>query len=149
MIKKENIAAVAESYLDERGMFIVKLSVSPGNVINLYIDGDQGVTIDDCVALSRHIEQHFDRDVEDYELRVSSAGADQPYVNLRQYKKNIGRQVEVITREGKKIKGKLLDATEDHIEISPVAKKNKKTDGGQPLLIPMDEVKQTKSAIIF
>jgi len=130
-------------------MFIVRLSVSPGNVINIYIDGDKGVTIDDCVALSRHIEQHFDRDVEDYELRVSSAGADQPYVNLRQYKKNIGRQVEVITKEGEKIKGKLLDANEDHIEIGAEPKKSKKAEGVQNLRIPMDEIKQTKTVIIF
>ncbi len=149
MIKKENIAHVAESYLDDKGMFIVKLTVSQGNLINLFIDGDEGVTIDDCVALSRHIEQHFDRDVEDYELRVSSAGADQPYVNLRQYKKNIGRQVEVVTKEGKKIKGKLLVANEDHIEISPVIKKGKKTVQNQSLQIPMEEIKQTKTVIIF
>ncbi len=149
MIKKEKIVQVAESYLDDKDMFIVKLTVSPNNLINLFIDGDHGVTIDDCVALSRFLEQHFDRDVEDYELRVSSAGADQPYVNLRQYKKNLGRQVEVITTEGKNIKGKLLKATADHIEISPETKKGKKTVWGQSLQIPMDEIKQTKTVIIF
>ncbi|NOX86134.1 MAG: ribosome assembly cofactor RimP [Chlorobi bacterium] len=149
MIKKEDIVQVAENYLDERGMFIVRLTVSPGNLINLFIDGDEGITIDDCVNLSRYIEQHFDRDVEDYELRVSSAGIDQPFVNLRQYKKNIGRQVEVVTTEGKKIKGKLLNANADRIEIRKEIKKGKKTVQGQNLQIPMDEIKQTKTVIIF
>lgn len=153
MIKKEDIAQVAEKYLADQDMFVVKLTVSRDNLINVYIDGDHGVTIDDCVNLSRHLEHQFDREVEDYELRVSSPGAGQPFLNFRQYKKNIGRQVEVTPKEGKKIKGELVEVTESFItvkeEIKSKNKKNKKTVTGKPLQIPMDSIKQTKTVITF
>lgn len=153
MINEKKIAEVVENYLDERGMFIVKLTVSKDNLINIFIDGDQSVTIDDCIKLSRHIEKKYDREVEDYELRVSTAGVDQPFVNPRQYKKNVGRTVEVILKEGNKIRGELLSATEDLIEIQEERtnknKKSKKTVKGERLQIPMKSIERTRALIIF
>ena len=93
MILKEDIEKLADEFLYGTDMFIVKLNVGSDNKITIYIDGDNGVTIDDCVGLSRFIENEYDRETEDFELNVSSAGIDQPFINLRQYLKNIERPV--------------------------------------------------------
>ena len=117
MIKSEQINNIVEAYLEGTDKFVVKLTVSKDNLINLFIDGDHGITIDDCVKLSRHIENSLNRDEEDFELRVSSAGIDLPYVMLRQYTKNIGRKIEAKLKDGTKKRGELVSADSEKIEI--------------------------------
>ena len=98
--------------------------MTPDNRIFVDIDGDNGVTIDDCIELSRAIEGNLDRDSEDFELNVSSAGADQPLKLTRQYRKNVGRDLEVVTFDGEKVTGTLEDASDDGIVIrTPGTKK--------------------------
>lgn len=153
MILKEDIAKLAEEHLDGTQMFIVKLTVGSDNKITIYIDGDTGVTIKDCVNLSRFIENQYDRETEDFELNVSSAGIDQPFVNLRQYIKYIGRPVEVFLNDGTKKRGILQKANKNEIVIAlekkSTQKKAKKMIAGEQLIIPMQDITQTKAFIIF
>jgi len=153
MILKEDIEKLAEEFLEGTDMFIVKLNVGSDNKITIYIDGDSGVTIKDCVGLSRHIENQFDRETEDFELNVSSAGVDQPFINLRQYLKYIERPVEVYLTDGTKKLGILQKADENEIVIALEKKSNnkkaKKMIAGEPITIPMQDISQTKAFIIF
>jgi ribosome maturation factor RimP len=96
MIDKTKIADLVAGKLEEN-MFLVDISVSTNNVIHVEIDCFTGLTIDQCVAFSRHIESGLDRDNQDFELQVSSPGAGQPFKVWEQYRKNIGREVELIT----------------------------------------------------
>jgi ribosome maturation factor RimP len=94
MIHQEFIEKLVSEFLTDE-FFIIEVSVKKGNVIEVIIDGDKGVTIQKCVDVSRHIEQNLDRDADDYELNVSSAGLGNPFKVYRQYVKNIGEKVEV------------------------------------------------------
>ena len=153
MISEHKITQLAADCLDGTDRFVVFVKVSPTNQINVVIDGDAGVTIDHCVELSRFIENSFDRDVEDFELKVSTAGIDYPFVNLRQYKKNVGRAVEVLLKDGSIKRGKLGAANETAIEIEEEIirknKKSKKMETGSTVRITMEEINQTKGLVIF
>ena len=152
MINNEQINNIVEAYFEGTDKFIVKLSVSKDNLINLFVDGDHGITIDDCVKLSRHIENSLNRDDEDFELRVSSAGIDLPYMMLRQYTKNIGRKIEAKLKDGTKKRGELVSADSEKIEIIEDIKgkgKKKKIVPGEKLEIPMSEIVETKSIIVI
>jgi len=106
-----------EAHLKGTDKFLVEVLVKPGNRIYIFIDGDHGVTIDDCVKVSRFLESGFDREQEDFELNVSSAGADHPITMPRQYTKNIGRQLHIKQKEGNELKGKLLAADDKGITL--------------------------------
>ncbi len=111
MIGKQTVGAIAEEWLETKeGYFLVDVSVSADNVIVIEIDNRDGVWIDDCVELSRFIESRLDRDVEDYELEVGSAGIGQPFKVLQQYLNHIGQEVEVLPKSGSKFIGTLLAA---------------------------------------
>ena len=119
MIEEVLVKAIVEDFLEGTDKFSVMVKVYPGNRVVVEIDGDdKGVSIDDCVVLTKYIESKLDRDVEDYELEVGSSGIGQPFKILRQYKKNIGNEVEVQTIKGEKISGILKEADEDKIILS-------------------------------
>lgn len=153
MIKENYITQLAEEGLEGTKHFIVKLTVSSTNLINLFIDGEEGVTIADCVALSRHIEHQLDREAEDFELRVSSAGIDEPFVDIRQYKKNIEKAIEILLEDGSKKRGILKSVDTEQLELAEeVKKENKKSKKmltGACITIPLQSVKQAKGIIIF
>jgi len=153
MIGEHEIKKLSNECLQGTDRFVVFIKVSPTNQINIVIDGDSGVTIDHCVAVSRYIENSFDREVEDFELKVSTAGIDYPYINLRQYKKNIGQAVEVLLKNGSVKRGKLSAADETAIEIEEeiIRKhtKSKKMETGLPIRISMEEINQTKGLVVF
>lgn len=153
MIKKEQIAQLTEQCLEGSDRFITKVSIGKDNQINVYIDGDQGVTIDHCVEVSRFIEKNLDREVEDYELKVSSAGVDQPLVLIRQYIKNIGKPVEIIFHDGKKMQGSLTSVDSEKLTIKEIVniKKNKSKTmvEGESMEIPLQTIKETRVMIIF
>ncbi len=153
MITEKQIKQLVAESLEGTDQFLVALKVSSANVIQVFIDADSAVTIDDCVALSRHIEGSLDRDAEDFELKVMSAGADRPFSMLRQYKKNIGHKVDVLTTDDKKIRGILLEADDQAVKIQEektvTRGKSKKTIIGEVLTIPMSEVSQAKVVITF
>ena len=153
MITEELIRQFTNEQLEGSNKFLISVKVRNGNHITVVIDGDEPLRIDDCIAVSKHIESKYDREVEDFELRVFSAGIDQPYVLLRQYIKNIGREVEVTLMDGAVHKGILLSANEQHIQLDEKgSKKKKKTIGTVEEavnLIPFSEIKQTKEIISF
>ncbi len=107
-----------ESAIVAHGCFIVDIKISKDNEIELTVESEEGkVTLDDCVELSREFEEKFSRDVEDYELTVSSAGLDQPFKVLRQYLKAVGTMVEVSLKGGKRFVAKLAAADEEGVTV--------------------------------
>ena len=107
MIDKQLLEQTVTKALDNTDCFIVEIKIAPRNIITVDIDSDTGVDIDTCAAITRDIEATFDRDVEDYELEVGSAGITSPFKVIRQYEKNVGNEVEVLTRDGRKLHGTL------------------------------------------
>ena len=140
---------MANEWLEGKDYFLTDITVSPDNRIVIEIDHAEGVWIEDCVALSRYIENHLDRDIEDYELEVGSAGIGQPFKVLRQYEINVGEPVEVLTTNGKKLVGTLKEATPDHFVIT-IEEKVKMEGEKRPKMVERDltfgydEVKYTK-----
>lgn len=113
MIEKIKILELVNQHLEGTDKFLVNLKITPDNRIYVDIDGDNGVTIDDCIELSRAIESSLDRNEEDFALDVSSAGADQPLKLKRQYTKNLGREVEALAADGEKTIGILSEVGDD------------------------------------
>jgi len=140
---------LASGFLNNTDRFVIDVKIKPGDKITVYIDGDTPVTIDDCVALSRHIESQFDRDVEDFELSVTSYGADKPLENHRQYKKHIGRELEVHTTDDVQIIGKLTGVDKDKIIIQPGKGKKKKELVVEPMEIRFDEIEKANVVLAF
>ncbi|MFA6949375.1 MAG: ribosome assembly cofactor RimP [Lentimicrobiaceae bacterium] len=148
MIKSEELQKIIEQYLLGTDKFIVELKVKAGNNIVVLLDGDTGVNIDDCVALTRHIESQYDREVEDYTLMVSSAGLGKPFKLLRQYLKNLEKEVEVELTDKTLIKGTLLTADKDKITVKVISKVKKEITE-QDREIPFDLIKEVREVISF
>jgi len=154
MITKEQIENLIKPKIDEEDLFQVEVSVNSSNRISVFIDGDKGVTIDQCMALSRFIEQNLNRDEEDYELDVSSAGLDLPLKVQRQYIKNIGRSVAIILKNGQKLTGKLVNANNDGINLEVeknVVLEGKKRKQKITEIMPLNysDIKSTKIVVSF
>ena len=134
--------------------FVVDVQVKPDNVIVVEIDNEEGVDIDRCVALHRFLESKLDRDVEDYELEVGSAGITSPFKVLGQYKKNIGKEVELLTKNGMKLSGILKSADSEKFVVTITKKvksetSKRKVEVEEDLAFGYDEVKYTKYLIRF
>ncbi len=154
MMEKNNIQTLAEEFLKESSDYLVDIHIAPGNLITVEIDNDQGVNIDNCIELSRFLESRMDRDVEDFELTVTSAGLTSPFKTTRQYKKYEGKEVEVLTKKGEKMKGVLQSSTDNDftIAISKMVKlegNKRKTEQIENITLAYDEVKYTKYIIRF
>ena len=147
MINKKDIENIVNNYLGEGDKFLVEVSVNKKNVINVIVDGDEGMPISECVAVSRQIEGRYDRDEEDYELKVSSAGLDRPFKLLRQYKNYIGKEIEVLTKEDKKETGLLKSFTEKLVELEVLVGKKKKEK--VVITIPFEDILEAKAVISF
>lgn len=148
MILKDKIATLTEGFLEGTDKFIMEVDVKPGNLIIVTIDGDSLVTIDDCIKLSRSIENSLDRDAEDFELRVRSYGADSPLVQPRQYNKHIGRELDITLSNATKMQGKLDKVTDDGIVITQ--KKGKKKDATEEeQAIRFDEIEKASIILSF
>lgn len=137
---------VKEALASDPDKYLVNLKVTTDNRIFVDIDGDNGIIIDDCIALSRAIESNLNRDEEDFELNVSSAGADSPLKLPRQYTRHIGRTVEVVTFDGQKYEGELMASDEDTFSISLPHTKKQPAEERQ---FRYTDVKQTKVVIKF
>ena len=154
MIEKNKIQELVEQWLEGKDYFLVDIAISSDNKIVVEIDHADGVWIEDCVALSRYIEDHLNRDEEDFELEVGSAGLGQPFKVEQQYRNFIGKEVEVLTADGKKVKG-LLKTVDGRDLIVTVKDKVKVEGKKRPELqdvdrqYNMDEVKYTKYLISF
>ncbi len=148
MIDKKKVLKLAEEFITGSDKYIVDLQVNSNNIIHLFVDADESVSISDCIELSRHIESNLDREIEDFELNVSSAGLDQPFKVFKQYQKNINKEVSVLLQDGKKYQGTLVSATEEAITLHIEANKKRKIEA-QELNFSMNEIKETKSTISF
>jgi ribosome maturation factor RimP len=154
MIAKETVTALVNEWLEGKEYFPVEINVGTDNKIVIEIDHKDGVWIDDCVALSRFIESKLNRDDEDYELEVGSAGIGQPFKVLQQYYNHIGQDVEVLTKDGRKLYGKLKEADEQGFVLT-TEKKIKPEGAKRPVMTEEDEtfgyndIKYTKYLISF
>lgn len=154
MIEKSVVEKLVEEWLEGKDYFLVDVSVTPDDRIVVEIDHAEGVWIEDCVELSRFIESHLSREEEDYELEVGSAGIGQPFKVLRQYQNHVGKEVEVLTVDGKKLRGVLSAVNEGQFEI--IVSVKKKLEGEkrprmveETMAFRYTEVKYTKYLIKF
>ena len=147
MISESYIRQLVEEKLEGTDMFIVELTLSSNNRIVVEVDGMSGVTIDDCVAVSRQIESNLDREQEDFELQVSSAGIDKPLRDRRQFEKNIGREVKIVLQDSAELKGELLEVGESLKVKLPASKKKKLPEREET--ITWENIRETKILISF
>ena len=154
MISKDTVKSIVEEWLDGKEYFLVDIEISPDDRIVVEIDHADGVWIEDCVALSRYIEDHLSRDEEDYELEVGSAGLGQPFKVPQQYHCFVGKDVEVLDADGKKYKGVLKSVDGGDFTVT-VEEKQKVEGKKRPQLVSVDRtfqmntVKYTKYLINF
>jgi ribosome maturation factor RimP len=157
MITKQTVEKLANERIEERNLdiYIVDITIGPSNQIMVELDGHKtGVSIEDCMAVSRNIEHNLDREIEDFSLEVSSAGLDKPFRVFKQYLKNIGKPVKVKTNDIGKTEGILKSANETEIVVTTREKKKvegrkKKEWVEEDIIIPMKDIKETKLIITF
>jgi ribosome maturation factor RimP len=155
MITEQSIRALALEKLQEfEHLFLVDVKVSATKNIEVSVDGMTPVNIDHCVAISRHIEGNLDREQEDFQLTVGSAGMGTPFKVWQQYLKNVGREVEVVLKNGEKTEGILEKAENNRVVIRLPEKKKKKKAEAEDLTpktmeFGLDEMKEIKTVIKF
>ena len=152
MISESRILDLVREKTEGTDLFVVDLNVKPGNKIRILIDAVRGLSVDDCVKVSRHVEFSLDRESEDFELQVSSPGADSPFKVREQYKKYEGRNVEVITNEDKILQGKIISSGENEFVLEaaiPAKGANKKVKTTEKINFNYNQIKQTKATISF
>ena len=150
---KEKVEQLIAEGVEGTDIFLVKLTVSSSNDINVLLDSDSGLTLSDCRSISRAIESSLDREDEDFSLTVSSAGVGEPLV-LRQYKKNVGRKVRVTLIDGEIIEAKMVGADDKGVKLEWKSREKKPTDKGKitvvnDRLLDYRSIKQTIVLITF
>ena len=154
MISELQINEIIKDQLATDDVFIVELAVKPGNQIVLSLDKMTGISIDYCVKISKLIESHFDREIEDFELEVSSAGIGQPFKVYNQYLKNLNNNVELLLRDGKKLKGLLINVIPEGFSVrvenmvKPEGKKRKELQVVDHSF-KFEDVKSVKDIVVF
>lgn len=154
MIDKQVVKSLVEEWLEGKEYFMTDLAVSADDRIVVEIDHADGVWIEDCVELSKFIESRLDREEEDYELEVGSAGIGQPFKVVRQYEIHVGERVEVLTKGGIKHVGTLKEASADSFVLT-IEEKVKREGDKRPhmeerdITFAYDDVKHTKYVIDF
>ncbi|MGB5646796.1 MAG: ribosome assembly cofactor RimP [Muriicola sp.] len=151
---KDQVKALLDKVLEENpGLFLIDFSVSASNSIKVVIDGDKGVTLEDCMMVSRAIEHNLDREETDFSLEVTSAGATEPLTIPRQYIKNIGRKMEVKTSQTT-LEGTLQSASTDSITLEWKAREPKPVGKGKVTVvkkqvIPFSEIIKANVVLKF
>lgn len=157
MLDRKFILELIEERIAEldNGLYVVELSISSSNVINVELDKIKGgVSVNDCVSVSRNIEHNLDREKQDFELHVSSAGLDKPIRHVNQYSKNVGRSFKVVMNDGEKYEGELMKLTDTGIVIKQISlqksvEKRRKIQVEEILELPFTEIKESKIVISF
>ncbi len=152
---KEKVQELLQEVMDENpSLFLIDLDIHGANEVKVVIDGDNGVTVEDCMTVSRKVEHNLDREEEDFSLEVMSYGAAGPILNIRQYKKNIGRTLIMKLESGEKIEGELEEVTEDSVtlywkarEPKPVGKGKVTVEKTETFLV--NEIAEAKVKIKF
>ncbi len=152
---REKVTQLLQEAMDENpSLFLISVDIQGNNEIKVIIDGDQGVTVEDCIAVSRKVEHNLDREEEDFSLEVMSVGATTPLAQVRQYKKNIGRFLEMKTNAGLKLEGILEEATDETVTLSWKAREPKPVGKGKVTVqktevIPYQDIVEAKVMIKF
>lgn len=153
MIDKIKIAELVNEKLTD-DQFLVDVTVSSNNVIHVMVDSDTGISINQIVEISRFVESNFDREVEDFELSVFSAGLSEPFSLVRQYKKNIGTEIDVLLTSGQKLTGILIKADDQEIELEVTTKEKSEGSKKKELVtrvhsLKYPEIKEAKKVLKF
>ncbi len=157
MISKEKVKELIDERISELGsaLYVVELSISSNNVIKVEMDKvDGSVSVEECVSISRNIEHNLNRDIEDFELMVSSAGLDKPLRHLNQYKKYLGKKIKVKPLSSSEIEGTLFEVRDDGIKLVRTQKKKvegkkKKVMVEEEFVFNFNEIKETKVIVSF
>lgn len=155
MTFKNKVQELLDVALAERPeLFLVDLSINEANKISINLDGDKGVNLQDCIDISRAIENGLDREEQDFSLEVASAGISSPLKFIRQYKKNIGRNLKVKTNLSEEIEAKLVMADEEKITLEWQAREPKKIGKGKETVdkkaeIPYENIKEAIVIVSF
>ena len=145
MIDKNHIEKLVNEFIKGTGTFLVAVRISSSNKITVLADTMKDITIDECVAIHRHLEKNLDRDAEDFELQVSSPGLDMPFGVIDQYYKNEGKKVEVVSADGEKFTGILKNVTPGGFELETEVKVKGRPKEIKELSFNLDQVKATKA----
>lgn len=152
---REKVEQLLDNALEKnKSLFLIDLNITADNQIRVILDGDTGVTVEDCISVSREIEHNLDREEWDFSLEVMSFGLSEPLSFPRQYKKNIGRKLSVKTKDGKKIEGKVLGATDEECTLAWSAREPKPVGKGKVTVkkeatIPYTDIMEAKVMITF
>ena len=152
---KENIQKLlAEALSSQPDLFLIDLHIDDQLRVQVVLDGDNGVSLEQCIKVSRHIEHQLDREVHDFSLEVSSAGATHPLKMVRQYKKNIGRKLAVHTIDNDNFKATLTQADDDQITLEWKAREPKPIGKGKhtvvkQLQVPYNQIEKATVQIQF
>lgn len=152
---KKRVEELLNEFLEERkDLFLIDLKISSADDVVVILDGDQGVSIQDCLDASRAIEFNIDRDEHDFSLQVMSAGLSEPLLLPRQYQKNIGREIDVLLNDSTKIQGELIKV--DDVDITLLLRYRKpkevgkgKVDVEEEVIIPQLDIKKALVTIKF
>lgn len=152
---REKVAQLLKNALDEnKSLFLIDLNISEENQIRVILDGDKGVTVEDCIAVSREIEHNLDREEYDFSLEVMSSGVSEPLTLPRQYKKNMGRTIKVKTTKEEKIEGVLIAADDESCTLTWSAREPKPVGKGKvtvqkEAVLPYKDIMEAKVMITF
>ena len=145
-------AVVKAKIADREDLFLVDVKMHPGGRLEVFVDGDQGVGIQECADISRHVGfvlEEEDAITHAYRLEVSSPGIDAPFVSLRQYKRNVGRNIQVVLTDGTAKEGELMAVTDEQITIKEKVKEKGKKAVEIESIFPFGTIKTTKALISF
>jgi ribosome maturation factor RimP len=136
----------------ETAYFLVEVRIKPTNNVKVFLDGDQGISIEKCVQINRALYKQLEESglfpADDFSLEVSSPGLDEPLKLFRQYRKNIGRQVEIVLQDGARTEGRLTEVSEDGVIVEEIKGKNKKREVINHTFL-FDNIKTTKIQVVF
>ncbi len=156
MINQEFVESIVSEFISSEypEHYIVDVSVYPGNRIVVELGVKGGISVDDCVRITKYIESKLDRDQEDFELEVGSAGITSAFKVMRQYEDALGEEVEVLVKGGIKEKGILQEVDHEKIQLVVLRRvklegAKRKTDVEELLIIPMEQILQTKRVLSF
>lgn len=152
---REKVEKLLENALEKnKSLFLIDLNISADNQIRVTLDGDKGITVEDCIEVSREIEHNLDREEFDFSLEVMSAGVSASLTFPRQYRKNIGRNLKIKTTTGKNIEGKLTEANDESCTLKWSEREPKLVGKGKvtvkkEALLPYKEIMEAKVMITF
>ncbi|MAP53905.1 ribosome assembly cofactor RimP [Altibacter sp.] len=152
---REKVTQLLEQALEKnKSLFLIDYSISEANHIRVILDGDKGVSVEDCIAVSREIEHNLDREEVDFSLEVMSAGVSEPLKLPRQYKKNVGRTLKLRTKDDSAFEGTLVSATEEAVTLQWKAREPKPVGKGKvtvqkEAVLPYKDIAEAKVMITF